>query len=198
MSREFSSMRFGKGANSLEICLERKVRKSGFAGFVTSTRFRESITIIVNDALLDEHNVRCGYITVRKDGTNPIIILENRTFNEIKRGVPTARLLLFHEIGHYCCGHLDCPPELETEFERRNDYAEQNGVSPEELEADNFAVEYLGADYVAWALQDWIDERATIDLIFGVGADPISGVAIKEYQARIDAINERYNLGLYD
>ena len=198
MSRDFSFMRFGKGPNTIEAFLERKVRKSGFAGFVCSKRFREDITIVVNDTLLNEYNVRRGYITMREDGTYPIIILETQTFNEIKRGVPSARLLLLHEIGHYCCGHLDHPPMLESECQMRRDYAAQNSVSPEELEADSFAADYLGGEYVVWALQDSMEKRMAIDLMEGTHFDSCNDLTLHEYQLRIDIINERYGLGLYD
>lgn len=196
MSREFSFMRFGKGDRMIEVCLERKVQKNGFAGFVFSKRFHEDILIVVNDILLNERNIRGGYITVQENGTNPIIILNNWTFNEIKRGVPSARLLLFHEIGHYCCGHLNHLPTLESEHKRRREYAAQNSVSPEELEADSFAADYLGGEYVVWALQDSMESRLAINLMDGVYSD--SALALQEYQLRIDAINEHYGLELYE
>lgn len=197
MSRGFSFMRFGKGNRMIEVCLERKARKNGFAGFVFSKRCREDILVVVNDALLDERNVRGGYITAHENSTDPIIILSSWVFNEIKRGVPSARLLLLHEIGHYCCGHLNHPPVLESEFEQRRDYAVQNSVSPEEMEADSFVAEYLGAEYVVWALQNSMEERLAIDLMEGVHSDSRNDLVLREYQLRIDAINERYGLGLY-
>lgn len=196
MAREYSFMRFGNRNNRIELCLERKVRKSGYAGFISSKLLREVIGIFVNDNLLDENCIRGGYITVWEDGTYPRIILDTATFNGIKRGSVTDRFLLFHEIGHYFCGHLLTLSTLEAEFSERNVHLERYEVSADEVEADCFGAEYLGAEYAIWALQEAMEQRMAGDLLCGSVENTASKMAILEYQLRIDAVNEYF--GLYE
>lgn len=195
MSREYTYMPFGKGAHRLEVVLERKVRKGGYAGFVASKQFRETIGVVVREDLLDEMNVRSVYITAKKDGRDPRIILSTETFVGIKRGCIADRFLLLHEVGHYACGHLVDPPDIEEEFAMRERLLEDNQVSKDELDADAFAANYLGAEVVAWALQEKMERRLATDLMCGVEEEDISQKALLEYQLRIDAINDRFCLG---
>lgn len=194
MSREFSYMRFGRGKKRIELSLERKVRRSGFAGFVDSPMFQQSIAILVDDDRLDLMLIRGGYITACKDGTYPMIVLSGKVFANIKRGVPTARFMLFHEIGHYCWGHLNNPPAVEDEFMKRQQLVEQGIPSEEEVAADSFAAEYLGAEYALLALQDSMEERFALDVMSGAFNEDISAVALREYQLRIDALCSRFGI----
>ena len=196
MAREYTYMRFDNKKDIIEVCLERKVRKNGFAGLVSSKLFGETVWVFVDETHLDERCIRGGYINARKDGTNPCIVLDTATFIGIKRGETNARFLLMHEIGHYCCGHLADPPLLEDEYSKRKACLEENDVSSEELEADYFAAEYLGAVYVRWALQEAMEQRMTRDFRLGVEGEPVSQMALCEYQLRIDSISEQF--GLYE
>ena len=198
MAKEYSVMRFRNGKNIVELCLERKIRKNGYAGLVFSKLFGETIGIFVDENHLDERCIRGGYITARKDGTDPCIILDGATFNGIKRGEATARFLLMHEIGHYCCGHLADPPLLEDELSKRKACLAENNVSSEEVEADCFAAEYLGAVCARWALQEAMEQRMTRDVFFGVAMEPDSQMVRREYQLRIEPVNERFGLSEED
>ena len=195
MAREYTYMPFGKGAHRLEVVLERKVRRGGYAGLVVSKQFPGTIGIVVREDLLDEMNVQSVYITAKKDGSDPCIILSMETLVGIKRGCIADRFSLLHEVGHYVCGHLVDPPELEEENAMRERLLEVNQVSQDEVEADAFAVNYLGAEAVVWALQDSMERRMTADLVYGVEEEDISQKALLEYQLRIDAINDRFGLG---
>ena len=194
MAREYTVMRLGKGKKKIELCLERRIRKYGYAGLIISNLFQEEIIIRVNESRLDEYCIRRGYISAREDGTHPKIIIDTDSFNGIKRGVIADRFMLFHEIGHYCCGHLTNPPELEAEFSKRIEHLENDEVSADEVAADCFAAEYLGPEQVILALQEAMEQRMTNDLFYGTADDPISKMAIYEYQLRIDAVNERFGL----
>ena len=178
--------------------MERKVRKTGFAGLVCSKEFGETIGIFVDGNHVDDRCIRGGYITARKDGTAPCIILDTATFNGIKRGEVDARFLLMHEVGHYCCGHLVDPPLLDDECSRRKACMEKNEVSPEDLEADCFAAEYIGAVNARWALQETMEQRMTRDFLFGVEMEPESKIALREFQLRIESVNERFGLSEED
>ena len=198
MARVYSVLRFHNGKDIVELCLERKIRKNGFAGIVFSKLFDETIGIYVNDCLLDEYCIRGGYITVLEDGTCPRIILDTATLNGIKRGVVASRFLLMHEIGHYCCGHLTDPPLVEDENSKRIACLLKNDVSSDEVEADCFAAEYLGAENVRWALQETMEQRMTRDLFFRVEMEPESKIALREFQLRIESVNERFGLSEED
>lgn len=195
MAREYTYMPFGKGAHRLEVVLERKVRRGGYAGLVVSKQFPGTIGIVVREDLLDEMNVQSVYITDKKDGSDPRIILSMETLVGIKRGCIADRFSLLHEVGHYICGHLVDPPDIEEEFGMRERLLEENQVSQDEVEADAFAVNYLGAEAVVWALQESMERRMTADLVYGVEEEDISQKALLEYQLRIDAINDRFGLG---
>ena len=195
MAREYTYMPFGKGAHRLEVVLERKVRRGGYAGLVVSKQFPGTIGIVVREDLLDEMNVQSVYITAKKDGSDPRIILSMETLVGIKRGCIADRFSLLHEVGHYICGHLVDPPDIEEEFAMRERLLEENQVSQDEVEADAFAVNYLGAEAVVWALQESMERRMTADLVCGVKEEDISQKALLEYQLRIDAINDRFGLG---
>ena len=194
MARDYSFMRFANKEDRIELCLERKIRKSGYAGFISSKYFEELIVIFVNDRLLDEYCIRGGYISVQEDGTHPKIILDTATFNDIKRGVATARFLLFHEIGHYFCGHFAEKSTLEDEFHKRNLHLKSYEVSTDEVEADCFGAEFLGAEYAIGALQDAMEQRMINDLLCGTLENDASQMAMREYQLRIDAVQERFGL----
>jgi len=188
-------MGFGKGNNRIELYLKRKVGKNCYAGFVWSKRFPEIVDILVADSFLMEKGIRVGYITARKDGTDPCIIIQNWVFNGIKQGDHAVRVALFHELGHYCCGHLNNMRLLEDEFEERKKCVAEGQVLQEEKEADLFAAEYLGPTYVYWALQDSLDQRYALAICYD---DPTREMAMREYQLRIDAINEAFGLMDYD
>ena len=129
MAREYTYMPFGKGAHRLEVVLERKVRRGGYAGLVVSKQFPETIGIVVREDLLDEMNVQSVYITAKKDGSDPRIILSMEALVGIKRGCIADRFSLLHEVGRYVCGHLADPPELEEENAMRERLLEENQVS---------------------------------------------------------------------
>ena len=124
----------------------------------------------------------------RTDGTHPVIILTSTVLVELKRGILSARFFLMHELGHYYYGHLEQPPTLEDEFLKRKAALSRGIVPQEELEADCFAVRCLGAENVRLALQEEMEKRMAYDLMCGVASDPISELALREYQLRLDAI----------
>ena len=71
MAREYIVMRLGKGKKKIELCLERRIRKYGYAGLIISNLFQEDIVILVDDSRLYEYCIRRGYISAREDGTHP-------------------------------------------------------------------------------------------------------------------------------
>ena len=188
MGREYCTMRLGRHGQKVNLCLERRMRKNGYAGFVSSKCFQEDVLIVVNDGFLEEQGIRLGYITAREDGSHPMVIMTSTAFTELKQGHISVRFFLMHELGHYYHGHLVQPPKLEDEFVKRETAIGKGVVPKEELEADSFAVQYFGVENVIAALQEVMEERMAYDLMCGTSADPISELALCEYQLRIDAI----------
>ena len=188
MGREYTFMRLGRQGQKIALCLERKIRKNGYAGFVSSKCFREDVLIVVNDGFLEEQGIRLGYITAREDGSHPMVVMTNTAFIGLKQGTVSDRYFLLHELGHYYYGHLAQPPKLEDEFAKRKTAMGKGVVPKEEREADSFAAQYLGAERAIAALQEAMEERMAYDLMCGTSADPISELALCEYQLRIDAI----------
>ena len=191
MRRKYSVMHYGKGKSRITLLLERKVWKNGFAGLVLSDRLEDSIVLAVDNRRLDENCLRRIYITAQKDGSKPVIVLSTAAFVGLKRGYDINRCALLHEVGHYCCGHLVNPPLLEEEVERRSKLVAQNKVAEEELAAGAFAAEYLGAEYVAWALQECMDQWFAEQLCEDV---PDDGQVLREYQMRIDHLSRQFGL----
>ena len=194
MSKKYTTMYFGKGKNKIGLCLERKISNCGYAGLVFSNGLQERIVLAVNDRKLESLGIRNGYITVDYDGSSPLIVLSTETFNGIKRGNINDRFLLLHEIGHYVCGHLAQCRSMENEFSYRKAALQHNTVTTEELEADRFAAEYLGPEFAVLALQNHMEQRMAYDIYSGTNSDSSSGSAIMEYQLRIDALVEYYDL----
>ena len=143
MGREYCTMRLGRHEQKVELCLERRIRKNGYAGFVSSKCFREDVLIVVNDGFLEDQGIRGGYITAREDGTHPMVIMTSTAFTELKQGHLSVRFFLMHELGHYYHGHLAQPPKLEDVFSEREASMNKGIVPKEELEADIFAAEAI-------------------------------------------------------
>ena len=194
MRREYSYMYFGKKKNRITLMHRRKPCKNGFAGAVLSDRFKESIALVVDEEWMDDEGCSRTFITAQKDGSRPVIVLSTAEFIGLKRGYPIDRFGLLHEVGHYCCGHLVNAPPLKEEHEKRGKLIAQFKVAEDELAADAFAVEYLGAWYVSLAMADRIDQLAAIQLHYdGTGGFTPT---MWEYQMRIDHIAEQF--GFYD
>ena len=49
MAREYIVMRLGKGKKKIELCLERRIRKYGYAGLIISNLLTFSIGIITHN-----------------------------------------------------------------------------------------------------------------------------------------------------
>lgn len=116
-----------------------------------------------------------------------MVVMTNTAFVGLKQGTVSDRFFLLHELGHYY-GHLAQPPKLEDEFAKRKTAMGKGVVPKEEREADSFAAQYLGAERAIAALQEAMEERMAYDLMCGTSADPISELALHEYQLRIDAV----------
>ena len=116
------------------------------------------------------------------------IWMEPEVFYGIKRGDPLARTSLFHELGHQHLGHLkDNTEEMDAYDEARVQAVKNGQVIQAELDADQFAVDYLGRDYVIHGLADI---RAALAKENACDEEQ-QAIALKEMDLRIEKLQHR-------
>jgi len=140
---------FNFAEDKIELTLLDEPMELGLVGMVSSELFSENIAIVVEDnpQTVDYDFACLGYT---KTGTAPRVMMKSNFFEELKRGTPESRMILFHEIGHYANG--DMLKNNENEDGKRESLVSQNMVSEKEIKADAFAVRYLGAECVVQGL----------------------------------------------
>lgn len=149
---EYQIMKFGKSKNKISIVHLRKPLKNGLAGFVSSSYFKNNLPIVVDDLIDKENDYDFACLAFSKDKKCPRIMMTRNVFYDIKKGLPYARMILFHEIGHYVFrDSLNVSDETE---EIRLSDVKKGIVSEQELVADKFAVKYLGLESVIEGLEE--------------------------------------------
>ena len=155
MDLSYNVMRFGPKKHKIKIIHLKKPVTKGLAGMVRSKLFVQDIALIVDQRPLHDldYNLMClSHVGGRE---NVQIWMEPDVFYGIKRGDPLARTSLFHELGHQYLGHLKDTTEEMEEYDEARVQAVKNGqVMQAELDADQFAADYLGRDYVIRGLAD--------------------------------------------
>ncbi len=181
---KFQIIPFGKGKNRILFIHLKRPMKNGFAGMVTSNIFKdERIAIMV-----DNENTVTDYdfagLTLTKTGFSSIN-MDKEVFYGIKQGNPMARMILFHELGHYYYGDLQNKDFKQEEYQKRRENAIKNGgVVDEEVRADAFALNYLDLEYVTKALEilkEKIQEK--------YGPDKDAELIIEEINIRMQKIS---------
>lgn len=147
----YQTMHFGKKKNRISLIHMNKPLKGGLAGMVSSSIFNENIAIIVDETPeeLREYDFAC--LACGENGVAPRVMMTKEIYYDIKRGKPYARMILFHELGHYYNKDLFVHnPERDAE---RVKLTLEGTVSNEETNADAFASEYLGVATVVDGLR---------------------------------------------
>lgn len=189
MKKSNNTFRFGKGNETVNVCIENTAEKNTSSGCVSSAIFNNSIDIVVNDEHLESANNRLGYITLYGKEKQPVIIISTQIYEGLRKNLDLAFAFIFHEIGHYFGGHLANMSLLEIENSKRIDYVRKGTVEPDELFADSFSAYFLGAKCVKKALTDLMLQRKAFDCYYGVLDTEESRLAQREYQLRIKAID---------
>lgn len=145
---KYQKMSFGKNKKRISLYHMNKPLSSGFVGMVTSNLFSENIAVIIDTSPENEYDFAC--LAWAQNGSVPRIKMTEEIYYDIKRGKPYARMILFHELGHYF--HNDFLTQNEQSEEERFDLASQGRPNELEIRADSFAVEYLGVEIVAEGL----------------------------------------------
>ena len=148
---KFQVMNFGKGEKRITLVHLNKPLQGGVAGMLTSRLFSEKIAIVVDDTPSAKRDYDFACLACGENGSFPRIKLMREIYYDIKRGLPYARMVLFHELGHYFYKHHMNMNEYRDE--KRKEFASNGKISKEEEEADLFAVEYLGSEVVTKGLE---------------------------------------------
>ena len=183
----YSTMRFGKKERSVTIYhLRKPIMKGlvGLGGMIRSKLFAAPISLNIDRRPEDERDYFCMCLSHDPNNDRASIWMEEAAFYGIKRGEPMARTALFHELGHKYHGHrLKTSEERDAYDGARVTFADDGQVKPEELDADQFAVDYLGRDYVIKGLSDL---KAALAVRFSADDDEkLKETALKELNLRI-------------
>ena len=148
---QYQTLSFGEGKEKIELTLLDNLMEQKLAGMISSPMFSENIAIVVeeNPETIDYDFACLGYT---KEKTAPRVMMKSEFFDELKRGAPESRTIIFHEIGHYVNSDI-LTNEGNTDTEREALVADNN-VCVKEIRADAFAVAYLGKDVVIAGLED--------------------------------------------
>ena len=147
----YQSMHFGKKKNRISLVHMNKPLKGGLAGMVSSPLFDENIAIVVDETPEELRDYDFACLACGENGAAPRVMMTREIYYDIKRGKPYARMIFFHELGHYYNKDLSIHnPDRDVEREEK---ALEGTVSPEETRADAFAANYLGAKNVILGLE---------------------------------------------
>lgn len=189
MKREYTVLPFGKKENRVRVVLCRKPMAKGLAGMIRGKCLPHDLAILIDETATDD----AGYLHAALVGSGDMVFAIQvipAVFHGIRRGDAMARTCLFHELGHYVHKHLEAPDfQTERYDEERYLYASEGKVIPQEIEADAFAVKYLGCEVVADGLSKirCLHEKS---LASGVYDSTETEVAMRELDMRISALKE--------
>lgn len=182
MHLRFNIIPFGRKKDRINFVHLSKPTKNGFAGMIRSSLFKEDIAILIGE-VDDYYNAGLGL----SHNEIPVVVMMPETFYGIKRGDKSSRVTLLHELGHYINNdHITYNNPEEYNSIRENSVNEGNVVE-QELMADDFAVKYLGKEYVAEGLEgiiSTVEESIDTEPDF----DPENDISLKELRLRINRL----------
>ena len=190
MDLSYQIMRFGKKGRRITILHLRKPGKKGLAGMVMSNLFPHNIALVVDPRPIEE--LEYSFICLsRNTGIDSASVwMEEDVFYGIKRGDALARTSLFHELGHCYFRHLKSTKEkMDAYDEARSASVDMGQVIQEELDADQFAVDYLGTEYVITGLSELKSELSN-RITQGFYDEETGTAAMKELDLRLMKLTE--------
>ena len=188
MDLSYQTMRFGPKKRKISIIHLRKPVSKGLGGMVKASFFPQTIALVVDPRPIDDLDY--SFMCLSRDANNESVSIwmEEDAFYGIKRGDVKARTALFHELGHYYHHHLKGSiDEMVAYDEARSASVQAGRVIQQELEADLFAVDYLGREYDVNGLKA-LKARLYDCIRLGVYDEETGRSAIKELELRISAI----------
>ena len=189
MKIAYNTMRFGKKNRMITVLHLRKPIAKGLAGIISSKLFPQQIALVADPRPVNDmdYSFICLSRNINSDSVS--VWMEPEVFYGIKRGVALARTSLFHELGHYYHGHQKINHEdMDVYDEARTEAVESGQVIQQELDADQFAVEYLGKDFVIRGLRE-LAANTEERIKDGFYDEETGTAAVKELELRISAIS---------
>ena len=147
----YQTMHFGKKKNRISLIHMNKPLKGGLAGMVSSSIFNENIAIIVDETPEEHRDYDFACLACGENGAAPRVMMNREIYYDIKRGKQYARMILFHELGHYY--NKDLSVHKQERDAEREELVAEGIVSTEETKADAFASKHLGVDTVIEGLK---------------------------------------------
>lgn len=183
-----STIAFGKGDHRLVLLHMNKPLRGGMIGMVKAKLLPFPVAIIIDETPADDRDYSFACLACAENGIAPRILIERELFYDIVRGSIEARVILLHELGHYFHQHLS--QQIKDRDAVRIDCASSGFVDPNELEADQFVVAYLGREKTIKGLQ------CLMERIYKEYADYDEHslqLAVNEIKLRIAALEVRSN-----
>lgn len=169
---------YGIDDKKIEVLIFSEPINNILVGKVSSQAFVEDIAI----GFYQHDDIDFGFACLAResDGSKPRIFIEPELAEKLKNGTEEAKLILFHEIGHYV--NNDQNPndaDLERENAIRNEY-----VSIKELFADEFAASYIGKDAAITGLEQLAQNIR--DKYYEHADEESFSLAMREIELRIE------------
>lgn len=146
---QYREVEFGTDESKITITLLDEMMEQGLAGMISSSMFKENIAIMITETPDDDFSFAC--LGCGKEGKAPRVVMAKQLLDELKAGELVANVILMHEIGHYY--NSDIGNNEDNSDDRRRELVSKNKVCPKEVEADAFAVRYLGKETVIAGLE---------------------------------------------
>ena len=188
MKLVYHTMSFGKKENRILLTHLKKPVRYGFAGMVSSRLFPQNVALIVSQQSNTEREYDLACLAIAPGSSSVRIEMDDSIFYGVKRGENLARTVLFHELGHYYHNHLKGGTMDISKYDTER-FAKAASGEPiqQEVEADAFAAQYLGLNYVEEGLRSLIGVlRNHIDE--GIFDDETGEMAVRELELRIEAL----------
>lgn len=185
---EYDTMSYGIGDNKIELLLTKEpidVGDKSLVGMATSPRFPKRVGLVLDRNAEDKRDYDFAALSFGAEKT-PFIYLEQIILDGLRDRTSEALTIVFHEIGHYIHGHK--AKNVQERYAERVSTLNSGMVLKSELEADRFALEYLGKDEVLSgfeALQMRMRERYTEEAGYDIES---LNMAIDELEKRKDVI----------
>lgn len=181
---QYKEIEFGNDESKITITLLDQTMGQGLIGMVSSPMFKENVAIvIVEDPDSVDYNFVC--LGWAENGVAPRVAMTEELYEELKAEVPVAKVILMHEIGHYY--NDDNKKYEDNSDDRRREFVLQNKVCHKEINADAFAVRYLGKDTVIAGLRE-LQRRILVD--FADYDEESVKITIREIDIRISHIED--------
>lgn len=158
-NNKLNRMYFGHKKERIQIAHLNRPMMLGYVGFVESPLLEKPALLVLSNCEDDD----LAALRIFGTGTS-VIMMQKEIFYGFKSGNLAARTILFHEIGHLIRGgHEEYIGKREQYDEDRLNSLKEGKILGLEEVADDFAVEYLGAEYVIQGFRELIETTRPLE-----------------------------------